>query len=361
MKKSRFNSALLLTARQYRGLSQSSLSKVTGINQGYYSRIENGLLPDNPSEDSVSRIAKALNFPVTFFFQNDPILGLPISVHPMYRKSSKVGEKALSILNAELNIRSFQLRRLLNAVEIEPELELPRLDVDDSGGASRVAEMVRRAWKLPSGPIPDLMSLVEMSGCVVVWCDFDTPVDGVTFKFSDLPHCIFLNKSAPPDRVRFSLAHELGHIVMHRVPTDNIENEANLFASELLMPEKDIKRHLSGKLTIEKLVRLKLLWKVSIQALMYRAKQINAITDNQYVYLKRIINKNGWQLREPSDTDFPYEEPSLSVDIIKLHVDEMGYSEDELKKTLHSSSTDLHHFYGNNIFPKKRPSLRVVG
>lgn len=360
MIQSKFNASLLLTARQHRGLSQAQLSKKAGVTQGYYSRIENGLLPDNPSEESIKSIAGALDFPVSFFYEDDPILGLPISVHPMYRKSSGIGEKALTKLNAELNVRSFQLRRLLNAIELAPEIVLPQLDVDDSGGAPAVAEKVRRAWGLPKGPIPNLTELMEMAGCIVVWCDFDIPVDGVTFKFKDLPHCVFLNKSAPPDRMRFSLAHELGHIIMHRVPTDNIENEANQFASELLMPEKDIKRHLSGKLTIEKLVRLKLVWKVSIQALMYRAKQVGAISNNQYVYLKRIINKNGWQTREPADTDFPYEQPSVSNDIIALHVDDMGYSEKELSKVLHSSTSDLYQFYGNKIFPKKKPTLRLV-
>lgn len=361
MAQNKFNESLLLVARQHRGFSQSALAKATGMTQGYYSRIENGLLPDNPSDESVESLASVLDFPASFFFQDDPVLGLPISVHPMYRKSAAIGEKSLTQLSAELNIRSFQLRRLLKAIELESELVLPKLDVDDSGGAGAVAQAVRRAWALPRGPIQNLTELIEMSGCIVVWCDFDIPVDGVTFKFPDLPHCIFLNKSAPPDRMRFSLAHELGHIIMHRIPTDNIENEANQFASELLMPEKDIKRHFSGKLTIEKLVRLKLTWRVSIQALMYRAKQIEAISHNQYVYLKRIINKNGWQTREPADTDFPYEQPSVSTDIVKLHTDDMGYSEKELRDALHSNINDLHGFYGNIIFPKKKPSLRLVG
>lgn len=360
MERIRFNPALLLTARQYRGLSQAAISELTGINQGYYSRIENNLLPDDPAEDSVKAISKALDFPKSFFYQDDPIMGLPISVHPMYRKSSSVGEKALSKLNAELNIRSLQLRRLLNAVDIEPKLELPKLDVDDSGGAEKVAEIIRRTWMLPKGAINNLTELVEMAGCVVVWCNFDAPVDGVTFKFSDLPHCIFLNKSAPPDRMRFSLAHELGHIIMHRIPTDNIEDEANLFASELLMPEKDIRRHLSGGLTIEKLVRLKLTWKVSMQALMYKAKQIDAITQNQYSYLNRIFSSRGWKTREPEDTDFAYEQPTLSTEIIKLHVDDLGYTEDELTNMLHLNMNDLHSFYGNIIFPKRKPNLRVV-
>ncbi len=72
----------------------------------------------------------------------------------------------------------------------------------------------------------------------------------------DLPPCIFLNQHVPADRMRFSLAHELGHIIMHTVPGDEIENEANAFAAELLVPEKQFRRALTGqRLSLEWLAR----------------------------------------------------------------------------------------------------------
>ena len=65
------NSALLLLARQFRGASQADVALTAGLNQGHYSRIENGLVPEGPSVDSVERIAAALKFPVGFFYQDD--------------------------------------------------------------------------------------------------------------------------------------------------------------------------------------------------------------------------------------------------------------------------------------------------
>ena len=351
---------MLLTARQYRGYSQSFLSKDADINQSYYSKIENGLASDNATEETVQKIADSLDFPLSFFYQQDQVMGLPISVHPMYRKSARIKDSDLSQLNAELNIRIFHLRRLLNAVELDPELELPQYDVEETGSAAKIAEMTRKAWGLPNGPIQNLTELVEQAGCLVVWCDFDIPVDGVTVKFRDMPHCIFLNKSAPPDRMRFSLAHELGHIIMHKIPTDTMEQEANDFASEFLMPEKDIKHQLKGKLTIVQLARLKLVWRASMQAILYRANKIGAISKNQYDYLIRKISANGWKIREPEDTDFPYEQPSTSTGIIEMHSEDFEYSKSDFLELLNINQNDLRRFYQDSMGAEPRPSLRLV-
>src|SRR5713226_1250367 len=100
-----FNHMLLLLARQYRGQSQSEVATAAGLNQGHYSRIENGLLPEGPSAENVERIAGVLNFPPSFFYQSDEVTGLPLSVHPMHRKKMSVGERALKQIHAELNLR----------------------------------------------------------------------------------------------------------------------------------------------------------------------------------------------------------------------------------------------------------------
>src|SRR5438270_7102657 len=129
-----FNCALLLLARQYRGSSQSEVATAAGLNQGHYSRIENGLLPEGPSTDNVERVAKVLNFPPSFFYQPDEVTGLPLSVHPMHSKKASVGEKMLKQIHAELNLRLIHIRRYLSAIDLKTELLLPWIDVDEGGG-----------------------------------------------------------------------------------------------------------------------------------------------------------------------------------------------------------------------------------
>ena len=103
-----------------------------------------------------------------------------------------------------------------------------------------------KTWLVPDGPISNLTASCERAGIIVVWCDFDAPIDEITMRVRDLPPCIFLNGGATADRMRFSLAHELGHIIMHRIPTDEMEDEANRFAGEFLVPEKLLTNQVIG-------------------------------------------------------------------------------------------------------------------
>jgi Zn-dependent peptidase ImmA (M78 family)/transcriptional regulator with XRE-family HTH domain len=354
-----FNPGLLLLARQYRGKSQAEVAQRTGLTQGHYSRIENGLLPNGPSDETVRRIADGLGFPPSFFSQPDRIYGLPLSVHPMHRKKADVGERALQQLHAELNIRLMHVRRLLGAVELAPEWKFPAIDVDEGGGPEKVAATVRQMWALPPGPIVNLTDCIERAGGLVIWCRFEANVDGITFHAPALPPCIFLNSRAPADRMRFSLAHECGHLVMHAVPTDDIENEANVFARCLLMPERDIRRHFIDGVTIERLLRLKAYWRVSAQSLLFRAREIECISKNQSDYLWRIISARGWRTREPADTDFPHETPALFPRIIEIYTKEFAYSRNELGKVLNVNADELSYLYSLHE-ATDRSHLRIV-
>lgn len=78
---------------------------------------------------------------------------------------------------------------------------------------------------------------------------------------------------------RFSLAHEIGHLVMHTgVATAEMEAEANQFAAELLMPAETIRKQLR-LVQLRDLGQLKAIWHVSLAALIYRAREIGEITD----------------------------------------------------------------------------------
>lgn len=344
-----FNPGLLLLARQYRRSSQSEVARTAEINQGHYSRIENGLTAESPAADVIERIAKALNFPVPFFYQPDGLTGLPLSVHPMNRKKA-MPEAALRQVHAELNIRLIHLRRYLRAVEIEPELPLPHIDVDEGGGPQEIARKIRRAWSIPEGPIPNLTDYCERAGILVVECEFDAPIDGVAMKVRDLPPAIFLKRGVPADRARFSLAHELGHIIMHRVPTESIEDEANSFAGELLVPEKVFRRSLLGhRLTLEWLARQKAYWRVSMQFLLYRAGALDLVTRHQTEYLWKKISALGWRTREPEQTDIAPEHPTVFPKLVRHHAESLGYGVDELKQLLNIDAQDIRRMYGQHL------------
>ncbi|WP_082549693.1 helix-turn-helix domain-containing protein [Mesorhizobium sp. Root552] len=356
-----FNPSLLLLARQYRRASQGDVAAKAGLNQGHYSRIENGLLPDGPSAENVDRIAAALQFPAAFFYQTDGLTGLPLSVHPMHRKKAAVGERILKQIHAELNIRLIHLRRYLRAADLHPELPLPQVDVDEGGGPQEIAHMIRRTWSIPDGPIANLTDYCERAGILVIWCDLEKGIDGVTMRVRDLPPCIFLNRNVPPDRMRASLAHELGHVIMHRIPTENIEDEANAFAAELMVPEKQFRRQFIGRagISLEWLALQKAYWKMSMAFLLYRAGAIDAITRHQSEYAWKKIASMGWRLREPQETDFPYDEPTVFPALLKMHSDVLGFDLETIGRLVNCDVGELQQMY-RPYLGRGKPGLYLV-
>jgi Zn-dependent peptidase ImmA (M78 family)/transcriptional regulator with XRE-family HTH domain len=356
-----FNHSLLLLARQYREKSQSEVARAAGLTQGHYSRIENGLLPDGPAPDNVQRIAHAVAFPPSFFFQPEKVVGLPLSVHPMHRKKESVGERGLKKVHAELNIRLMHIRKLLAAVEMSAILPLPWIDIDEGGGPREIARKIRAAWMIPDGPVQNLTEYLEKAGVIVVWCDFGVAIDGVTMRLPDLPPCIFLNRTAPADRMRFSLAHELCHVICHRIPTDTMEDEANAFAAELLVPERALRRDLiGGRVNLERLARLKARWRVSMAFLLYQAKETGCLTDYQSQYLWKQISSKGWRTCEPAETDFPHEHPTLFPRILNLHTEDLGYGAREFSDLFHLEANDLRQLYGIQESTQQRSFLHII-
>ena len=126
------------------------------------------------------------------------------------------------------------------------------------------------------------------------------------------------------DRLRFSLAHEIGHVIMHRVPTDTMEEEANTFAGELLTPAKELYRYFIGrKITLESLARAKAYWRVSMQSLLYQAKEVGVFGHYPADRLRHRISQLGWRTREPADTDFEPEQADLFAALLNLHTTDL--------------------------------------
>lgn len=330
--------------RRMLSLSQSELATMAGVSQGTLSKVEQGIKPAAP--DLVARLAQALRCRESFFYQSEREYGPPMSAHPMFRKGASIGQKVIDRTIAELNVRIAHLRMLLAPIELEPELPFPTYDLCDfQGNPEAVADNVRRAWLMPRGPIRSLTEYVERAGCLVVQCEMDAAkIDGVSYRIPGLPPIIFLNRDQPADRMRFSLAHELGHLVMHTIPSPKMEQEANQFASALLMPAADIGPEVSG-LTVEKAAYMKPVWRVSMAALIYRASELGRIDKYKAEYLWRQMTAKGFRQREPAGLDFSREETSLVDAMVNHIVKDMGYSNDEFAELLHLNYDELASMY----------------
>lgn len=350
-----FRSDLVNLRRRMLGLSQAELAAASGISQPVLSKIEDGL--KTATESQQAALATALRCPVAFFFQKEREYGAPISAHPMFRKRAAVGVKVLNRFIAELNVRIAHLRAFVNAVDIEPELPMPQYDIDDfEGGAEEVAEHVRRAWYMPRGPVKSLMEYVERAGCLVVPLDMvEAQIDGVSYRIPGLPPIIFLNSRAPADRQRFSLAHELGHIVMHAIPHPDMEDQANQFASGLLMPKDDVMPHLRD-ISLERAAQLKKVWRVSMAALLVRAKTLGAVDHYKSDYLWRQMSAMGYRTQEPAELAFDREVPTVFPALVRHLTQDLEYSQSDLERVLALHYEEIAAMYGL----QPRSGLRLV-
>lgn len=351
-----FNNELMRLARQARNMSQSELSLKANVSQAMISKIENDTI--KPTEEIVHKIALATQFPVAYFYENDRVYGLPASIQ--YRKKASVGKKAMEQIEAQVNLRVFHSKRLMKSIELDEDLPLPVFDVDEyNGDIEKIADLVRRTWLIPRGPLKNLIDYVERAGCLVFLCDFEElGIDGITLKTHGFMPCIFLNKHSPADRQRFTLAHELGHLVMHKTPSQTMEEEADLFASHLLIPSQDIRGYFIGRVTIVKLAALKPIWKVSMGSLLFAADRVGAITPMQKRYLWTEMSKLGYRTHEPPELDFAPEIPVTLNEAFRLHVEDLDYGIEELSIALRASVNDLISMYP--LPKKKKAALKLI-
>lgn len=355
------NSAMLRLARQWKGFHQTDAAKRLGIDQSLLSRIENGLV--EPRDDILLGAQNAYGLPRSFFELTDTVYGAPVSVHPMWRRKQDVSARELDAIVAELNVRVMHLRRFLEAMEFAHTSNIPRLDIEDYDDAEKIAGLVRAHWQVPRGPIRDLTLLVERAGALVTHSRMGgTSISGVTFSVPGLPPLIVLNAEQPADRMRYTLAHELAHLVMHRFPTPTMEQEANKFAGALLMPADDIAPYFVGRrIDLALLAAFKPEWKVAMQALLMRASSLGYLTPNQQRYLWKQINARRLRLREPPELDFPHEQPTVISRMVQLHMDSLGYSGADLAKLLHVHESHLRDLYSmDNRSSPQNPRLTVI-
>jgi Zn-dependent peptidase ImmA (M78 family) len=278
----------------------------------------------------------------------------------MWRKKQDVSAHEIGRIVAEINLRVLHIRRMLEAVEFSPQSNIPKLDLDEyDGNVERIASIVRSHWLMPAGPVDNLIGWIERAGAAVIYSPLGgSTVSGVTVSVPGLLPIIILNQYQPADRLRFTLAHELGHLVMHRFPGPTMEDEANEFASTFLMPRKDITPALSGKLDLRRLAALKPEWRVSMQALLYRAQSLGLIEQRQATWLWRQFSVTKMRMREPPELDFPAEKPAVIGRMVRLHLDTFGYSKEDFAKLLHVHEKQLPEFYDLTAQPTI-PGMRL--
>jgi Zn-dependent peptidase ImmA (M78 family)/DNA-binding XRE family transcriptional regulator len=277
------NGQMVTLAREFRELTQQALAQQVGVAQSTIAKVEAALR--NELDDALAqRVSDVLGFPLSFFSQNEELLSFGSSSY-FYRKRASLTAADRKRIHSIVNLQRIALRQMLRHVDIEPRRKLPQFDLEEYGqSAVLAAQALRSFWALPDGPVRDLTDLVEGAGVLIFRCKFESrKFDGTSLRLADMPPMIFMNEELPGDRWRFTLAHELGHLVMHTVPHEAMEDEADAFAGEFLCPEDSIKPQLMQvtRWRAREIAQLKLYWRVSLHMLVKRASDLGVIDQAQ--------------------------------------------------------------------------------
>ncbi len=227
------------------------------------------------------------------FFRNESYLG-PDSV-VTFRKRSSCPAAARDRSVFYPTIAASILEPLISEYVSYPPVHIPTVPMDwntssknPRGVGAEVARAVRSGWSMGWGPIHDLVRLVEAKGVRVFYVRERTEhLDAFACWIGHTPY-IFLNSSVDDNaRMRFNLAHELGHIVMHRdveldSNRDMLEHMAHGFAAEFLMPWEEFRREAPPIPNLDRLAQLKIRWRVSMQAMVKHMHSNGMISSASY-------------------------------------------------------------------------------
>ncbi|PWC02865.1 helix-turn-helix domain-containing protein [Agromyces badenianii] len=315
-----FVPARLEMARAIRQMTATDLAAAANISAPWISQIEN--VKKTPGPDLVRELARVLNFPVEFFYR--PVKSQPPSDAFHFRATSKLAKKDEATARS-LSTLAIELSDWIEATYHSPTPAVPEVQdligSDDELAPEQAAEAVRGAWGLGVAPVKNLLQLLESKGAKVYSAGGPLQaIDAFSFRHGATP-VIFLNVHKSAERLRFDMAHELGHLVMHGGSLNveagkEKEQAANDFASSFLMPRSDVIGAIHGNnLLLEDLLMLKRRWRVSAMALNLRAHRLGVISDWTYSTLARQLSMAGFRRGEPG-SDLRAESSSLLTQVM---------------------------------------------
>ncbi len=296
-----FQPKALFTARVFRGFTISELANKSGVSRQTVNSLESGAA--RPFWPSVHALADTLSFPPEFFFS--PIsIPEPGVLH--FRRQSRVSARSVEHACAQAAL----FGRIVDVFREFAEFAAPRVpavSATDMDGVERAAELFRAGIGIQAdAPIANAVRAAEAAGVHVGTFDpGDVPVDGFCWALR-FP-LILLSTRTCWSRRRFSVMHEVGHLVLHRRWTsENSEEQSHRFAGAVLVPRTAFWREFPrprNRIEWAPMFEMKHRWGISLQALICRAYDLGIIDAAQYRTANIHVTRFGWRNSEPGESE----------------------------------------------------------
>lgn len=317
--------------RMSAGLSQDELAKRLGVTKMAISNYEN----DKRDVDSnmLIKIADALRIKATNLLVND---NYPLEIaHGQFRKKANVSEAKIELLFETINRKLGNINEIIN---ILGNNVLPDIDITNKSkfiDVETAAKQIREFLSLPElGPVGNITDVIENKGIII--CELETADEwffGINGTVNGRPY-IAINKNMPVERQRFTLIHELAHILFDLENNENEEKIVNQISGSFFFPGEDVKREL-GIFRTDIRFDLRCLQReygVSMQSVLLRAKQVGVISESTYVSHQKWLSKLG--LRKDEKSRLPLEKSELFNKLVNRGVLEGIINENKASELL---------------------------
>lgn len=319
-------------ARLSRGVSMAELAELVGVSKQAISQYETG--KSIPSDAVLNRIAEFLKYSVDFFRKPMPVNSAANS--GVFFRSNNTARKT-DLKAAEVKIQILrEVNEYLEKYVDFPKVNFPEVDYMDNGidpisneEIEYFATVLRKTWKLGNGPIDNLMNVIQKNGIVVSTTKLRLrKLDGLSEWYNNTPYIFMSTDKDTNCRVRFGLAHEIGHLLMHagnfspdeiqsNVIHKKLEDEAHRFAGAFLLPKESFEKDVYST-SLDHFIQLKAKWKVSISAMIKRCETLGLFSYSQIKYLKDQMTRRGYWRHEPLDSEMPIEKPFAHRQAVSL-------------------------------------------
>jgi Zn-dependent peptidase ImmA (M78 family)/transcriptional regulator with XRE-family HTH domain len=308
-----FDGDRLRQARLFNGWRKIDVARTLDITPAAVSQYEQGRT--RPSAPTLAALSLHLGFPPEFFEQGRPAVRIDQG-QTHFRRLRSTSKLDRDRLVVRLELLAEVLDRIESHVRL-PAVATPSVPLEPDDGdaaAERVAVEVRHAWELGGGPIDNVVRLLEAKGGIVVRPQFGTgDVDAFSTWAAGRPVIVLGSDKQDAGRSRFDAAHELGHLVMHHDAEPGrqaVERQAHRFAAAFLMPAEVISREFPRRMDWPAYMALKQRWRVSLQALLYRARGLGVLSSDAYQRAQVQLSARWGRVTEPGDLG-PAEQPMV--------------------------------------------------
>ncbi|MEI4453700.1 ImmA/IrrE family metallo-endopeptidase [Bacillus amyloliquefaciens] len=329
----------LTDIRVLHGYSRNELANILNVTEQSIWQFENGYA--TPGIETMNKIKQLFKVRTKFFYNENPIGEVVKEEGIAYRSTEKNSIKKTRTEAVYLRFMNYLVDYIEEFVEYPENLitQLRDKAIDKiicEGHLSdelikRIALNARKALGVNNQDNRNLLFLMEKNGVYIIERTLNVETDAYSAWLNkNRPYIVLGNSKKSAVRRNFDLAHELGHLLMHykinildlnRHEYERLEREANLFASNFLLPEEHFLNDLetiTRKSNPISYIELKEKWHVSIAALALRGYQLNKLTYQQYRYFNGLLNKYKYKIREPLDDKIPIVKPGKIRNSLKF-------------------------------------------